>query len=216
MSETAQFQSHMDELQIPLLNQAEGPWGISHWSVPIYITGKLKYLVLSPQKGSQKQVQSESPAGCFPSTSPFSLLLQAHCGVRRWVSCQPPPRSAWPGKAQWLEPVDPRMQMPVPGVGHPSFRGHSLRSHKMATPIWAKRVSSLMTQDGFSEFGFVFQALEILRCHQCLTATHRAPFCVTTGTQEPFLGPWAETAAHWHFWLGSLKSPLLFLIVLIT
>lgn len=219
MSETAQFHQYQFQiwnvLQIPLLNQAEGDWGLSlsrpwrdltlvshtyfnqqeNWSTP----------ALSPWKDSQKQLSQSHQPDASLHLSLFSL----------------PPSPLWNQDASDLPATTTlcmgqvKLQMPAPGVGHLSFRGHSLRSHKIATAVWAKHVSSLTTQDSFSKSGFVFQAPEILRCHQHLTATYRAPFCVTTGTQEPFLGLWAETVADWHFWLGSLKSPLLFLIALI-
>lgn len=114
-----------------------------------------------------------------------------------------------------LEPENPRRQMPTPGAGHLCFRAYSLRPHKIATVMWAKHVLRLMTQDCFSKFGLIFQAFEILRCQKCLEVIYRAPFCVTTDTKELFLWLWAEIVADWHFWLNSLKLPLLFLIVLI-
>lgn len=185
--------------------------GISHWSITICTTTQLKYFVLR-----------------FPEAnliSAASWMLHFHVSL-----FSPPPSPLWNQEVSDL-PATIRLctgqvklresslwmlgckcQLQVLAI---SPSGSTVWGHKTATATWAKGASSLMTQDSFSKFGFVFQALEILRCHQGLTATYRAPLCVTSGTQEPFLRLWAETAADWHLWLGSLESPLLFLLVLI-
>lgn len=149
--------SDMDVLQIPLLNQAKrdgglkSPQSLRDLTLVNHNLYNSKTQVLCSKVPRSKSSQCHQLDASLPSLPFLSTSKPTVESGGEWPASHHHTLHR-PGKAEWVKAVNPGMQVPAPGVGHLSFRGHSLRSHKIATAIWAKCVSSLMTQDSFSKF----------------------------------------------------------------